>query len=409
MKKLLELGSHYVSDFIKDTSEMEGRNQYSLDVWMDDRIGAARLHNLAPPETMWGKYWYRSGINTSMTMELNRIADEIKSRVKLQAGDVWLDIACNDGTMFKFMPDNVKKIGIDPCDDTYFAESSKLAEVIQDYFSRDAWSRTSVADKKAKVITCIAMFYDLDDPRQFIQDMYDILDDDGVIVLQMSYTPLMIKQMAFDNICHEHVYYYDLTSIRNLFGDRFKIVDCSLNDTNGGSFRIYLRKSTARDSTFASAPLRDVCNMRVQSILSYEEHECNIRKESVWKEFADRLSQMKHDLTTLLTSIKAQGKTIYGYGASTKGNTLLQYFGIDTNFLTAIAERSPYKFGYHTIGTNVPIVSEEEMRAAKPDYLLVLPWHFIDEFLIREKDYLAGGGKLIVPCPEVRVYSHENR
>ena len=409
MSKLLELGSHYVSDFIKDDAEMAGRTQYSLDVWMDDRIGAARLHDLAPASTMWGKYWYRSGINTSMTVELNRIADEIKSRVKLNDGDVWLDIACNDGTMFKFMPDNIKKIGIDPCDDTYLAESSKLAEVIQDYFSRDAWSRTSVADKKAKVITCIAMFYDLDDPRQFIQDMHDILDDDGVIVLQMSYTPLMIKQMAFDNICHEHVYYYDLTSIKNLFGDRFKIVHCSLNDTNGGSFRIYLRKAIARDSTFASAPMRDVCNMRVESILSYEEHECNIRKETVWQEFAARLNSMKQDLTALLKQIKAEGKTIYGYGASTKGNTLLQYFDIDTAYLTAIAERSPYKFGYRTVGTNVPIVSEEEMRAAKPDYLLVLPWHFIDEFLVREKDYLAGGGKLIVPCPEVKVYSHENK
>jgi len=409
MTKLLELGSHYVSDFIKNDTEMQGRNRYSLDVWMDDRIGAARLQDLAPASTMWGKYWYRSGINTSMVRELNRIANEIIGRVKFESGDIWLDIACNDGTMFKFMPDNVKKVGIDPCDDTYFAESSKLAEVVQDYFSRDAWNKTSVADKRAKVITCIAMFYDLDDPRPFIQDLYDILDDDGVIVLQMSYTPLMIKQMAFDNICHEHVYYYDLTSIKNLFGDRFKIVDCSLNDTNGGSFRIYLRKSIAQDSTFASAPLRDVCNMRVDSILSYEEHECNIRQLSVWQEFATRLSTMKHDLTELLTKIKAEGKTIYGYGASTKGNTLLQYFDIDTKYLTAIAERSPYKFGYHTVGTNVPIVSEEEMRAARPEYLLVLPWHFIDDFLKREQDYLANGGKLIVPCPEVKVYSYENQ
>ena len=404
--KLVSLGDHYVSDFVKSENDTAKRKKYSLDVWVDNELGAARLHDLAPPDTMWGQYWYRSGINTSMKAELNRIVGEILPRVQPEKDDIWLDIACNDGTLLSYVPPYMKRVGIDPCDDTYFAESSKHGEIIQDYFSKDAWNKTTVAHKKAKVITCIAMFYDLDDPRPFVQSMYDILDDDGVVVLQMSYTPLMIKQMAFDNICHEHVYYYDLTSLIGLFSRiGFNCVDCSLNDTNGGSFRIYFRKRDANPAKFGSAPLRDVCEVRVASILAYEQNVVNIRKFSTWNNFENRLKKMKHDLTELIRNIKAEGKTIYGYGASTKGNTLLQFFDLNASHITAIAERSPYKFGLKTVGTHIPIVSEEEMRAAKPDYLLVLPWHFIDEFLVREQDYLKAGGKMIVPCPNVKVYS----
>ncbi|NBP56771.1 methyltransferase, partial [bacterium] len=175
-------------------------------------------------------------------------------------------------------------------------------------------------------------------------------------------------------------------------------------DTNGGSFRIYFRKRNANPAKFASAPLRDVCETRVASILAYEQNVVNIRRYSTWENFERRLKKMKHELLDVINDIKAGGKTIYGYGASTKGNTLLQYFGLNANHITAIAERSPYKFGLKTIGSHIPIVSEEEMRKAKPDFLLVLPWHFIDEFLVREKDYLNSGGRMIVPCPEVKIY-----
>lgn len=406
MQKVLELGEYYVSDFIKDSSEITSRNKYSLDLYLDPEIGAIRLKDLAPPETMWGQYWYRSGINASMTKELQSIVAEITSRVKLQDGDKWLDIACNDGTLLKAVPDNLEKYGIDPCNDSYYAESSKVATVVQDYFSYDAWQRAVESNQTAKVITCIAMFYDLDNPVPFIQDLYRVLDDNGILVLQMSYTPLMVKQMAFDNICHEHVYYYDLTSIKKLFEQQgFRLVDCSLNDTNGGSFRIYLQKNIANVSSFGSAPLRDVCNVRISSILEYEKNVCNIRDPKIWEEFGNRLNNLKNQVVSFVKDAKAKGNKIYGYGASTKGNTLLQHFGLDNTLIDAIAERSPYKFGLKTIGTNIPIVSEDQMRQENPEYSLVLPWHFIDEFERREKAYLKSGGSLVLPCPEFKVIS----
>jgi ubiquinone/menaquinone biosynthesis C-methylase UbiE len=405
MKKVVKIGKHFVSDFISD-GDVNKRKKYNLDLFLDENIGAARLNDLAPPETMWGKYWYRSGINKSMTIQLEEIVKEIASRVSYKDGDVWLDIACNDGTMFKFIPSQFVKLGIDPADDTYVEESSKLADkIVQDYFSEASYAKTGIGDKKAKVITTIAMFYDLDDPNPFIQDINKVLDDDGIWVIQLSYTPLMIEQLAFDNICHEHVYYYSLNSLSKLLGQHdLKIVDASLNDTNGGSVRVYIQKNVAKESSFATAPMRDVCRFRVNSLLEYENKKYDISKVKIWKKFQQDIEDLKKQTVDFIKAEKAKGKVICGYGASTKGNTLLQWFGLDESLITAIAERSPYKFGLKTVGTNIPILSEEEVRNLKPDYMLVLPWHFINEFVEREQDYLNSGGKFIVPCPKFKIY-----
>ena len=401
---LVNLGKHYVSDFIKSEEDYKERDLYSLDLVLDTEIGAAKLTEMAPPQTMWGKYWYRSGINATMKRELGDIVKEITSRVKTKEGDVWLDIACNDGTLLSQIPDHYTKLGIDPCDDTYFVESSKYATVVQDYFSYDAYQRTGHGNKKANVITTIAMFYDLLDPHPFISDITKVLDDNGIWVVQMSYTPLMLQQLAFDNICHEHVYYYSLNSIQKLFAQHgLKIVDCSLNDVNGGSFRVYVQKETANVSSFGTSPLRDVCNFRVQSILNYETNHFDIGKPEVWKEFMNNIESLKTQTVEFIKKAKSEGKTVCGYGASTKGNTLLQWFGLDNTLIDAIAERSPYKFGLKTIGTNIPILSEEEVRAMNPDYMIVLPWHFISEFVVRENEYLTKGGKFIVPCPKFEI------
>ena len=401
--KVVTLGDHYVSDFIKSEADYEGRKKYSLDLVLNEEIGAAHLTEIPPSETMWGQYWYRSGINATMTKELGNIVDEITSRVKLNEGDVWLDIACNDGTLLKQVPNKCFKIGIDPADDTFVAESSKVANVIvQDYFSYKAYSNAT--QKQAKVITTIAMFYDLLDPNPFIKDVIEALDDNGVWVLQLSYTPLMIKQLAFDNICHEHAYYHSMDSFKRLFDQHdLKIVDCSLNDVNGGSFRVYVQKNIADVTSFGTSPLRDVCNFRVQSLLDYENAHYNMTDVKVWEKFQSDIEALKEQTVNFIKEAKAQGKVVCGYGASTKGNTLLQWFGLDHTMIDAIAERSPYKFGLKTIGTNIPILSEEEVRAMKPDYMIVLPWHFIAEFVQREDEYLSNGGKFIVPCPKFEI------
>jgi len=404
MKELFNLGDLYVSDFIADDESPRGP-RVELKLVFDEDRGAARLETTTPPEFMYGRYWYRSGTNATMTNELRGIVESVQSVFKLNDGDVWLDIACNDGTLLKSVPDNFFRVGIDPVDDSFIKESKQHADIIvQDYFTAKAYNDNVF--QKAKVVTIIAMFYDLEHPDLFLKDLDTVMEDDGLLVVQMSYTPLMINQMAFDNICHEHLYYYSLESIKNLFeANGFKILDCQLNDINGGSFRIYAMKKDADITKFSTQPNRDVCDYRVNSILSYERVNAYNTPE-IWEKFYQRLIDLKTKTYDFIVQEKAKGKTIWGYGASTKGNTLLQYFGLDHNLIDGIAERSPYKFGLKTVGTEIPIFSEEEMRAAKPDYLLVLPWHFINEFVQREQNYLYNGGKFIVPCPKFEVIGY---
>ena len=403
MKELFNLGELYVSDFLGENDEPRG-GKVEMKMMLDELTGNVRLEKAAPLDVMYGKYWYRSGINQSMKNELQRIVNSILDVKKLKENDIWVDIACNDGTMFDFIPNNIIKIGIDPVDNSYKNESEKRSDlIIQDYFSADVYKKSKFGTQKAKVVTSIAMFYDLENPDTFIQDVGEILDDNGLWVLQLSYTPLMIEQLAFDNICHEHIYYYSLFNLKKLMEKNgFKIVDCQLNDTNGGSFRVYVMKENADVKKFATQPHRDVCNFRIQSLLTLEE---KLKLDSVdtWMDFYNRILDLKEQTVSFIKSEKEKGKKIWGYGASTKGNTLLQYFGLDNTLIDGIAERSVYKWGLKTVGTNIPMYSEEQMRNEKPDYLLVLPWHFISEFVERERDFLLGGGKFIVPCPRFQI------
>lgn len=402
MTELLNLGDLYPSDFIsEDNTHQKNKVELKLILTDDNFI---KLEKMAPLNEMYGKYWYRSGMNKTMTNELRDIVESILNVKKLNENDIWLDIACNDGTIFDFIPNNIIKIGIDPADDTYKMESEKKSNlIIQDFFSYESYSKSKYGKYKAKVITSIAMFYDIENRTKFLTDLERILDDEGIWVLQLSYTPLMLEQLAFDNICHEHLYYYSLSDIKRLFEQHnFKIMDCQINSTNGGSFRLYVMKNKCENKKFASQPYRDVCNLRIQSLLEYEK-KFKVDEKNTWSEFFNKIIELKHTTLDFITKEKSKGKKIWGYGASTKGNTLLQFFGLDETLIDGIADKNFQKWGKKTIGTNITIYSEEEMRISKPDYLLVLPWQFIDEFKEREKDFLLQGGKFIVPCPKFEI------
>lgn len=402
MQELFSLGELYPSDFLKSDEEPRS-SKIEMKLMLDD-TGNVRLEKTAALNNMYGRYWYRSGINVSMKNELQNIVNSILNVFTLKENDLWIDVASNDGTLLSSVSDKFIRVGIDPADDTYKVEAEKHSNlIIQDFFSAKTFQKSKFGNLKAKVITSIAMFYDLEHPEKFITDIGEILDDHGLWVLQLSYTPLMLLQLAFDNICHEHIYYYSLCNIKKLLENSgFKIMDCQLNDTNGGSFRIYCMKQKGDCKYFGSQPYRDVCNFRIHSLLKYE-NELNLDRKATWMSFFEDIENLKHRTFDFITTAKANGKSIWGYGASTKGNTLLQYFDLNNSLIDGIAERSPYKWGLRTIGTNIPIFSEQEMREKKPDYLLVLPWHFINEFFSRERDLLEKGTKFIVPCPKFEI------
>jgi len=399
------LGEIHMSDFI-DSQEKIRAAAESLSLLLCKKCSLLQLEKTIPKEKMYGKYWYRSGTNDTMKKELKDIVEVCLESIDTKDEDIFLDIACNDGTMFDYIPNNLIKIGIDPSDETYLRESSKKAhEILQDYFSEKVYRKAKYGNKNAKIITTIAMFYDLEDPISFSKEVKNILDDDGLWVLQMSYTPLMLEQLAFDNICHEHITYYSLTSIKHLMDKvGFSIVDCTLNDVNGGSFRVFLMKNESNKLKFRNQQKRDVANFRVQSLLNYEKS-LELNNIKTYNDFYKNILQLREKTVSFIKEKKQEGKIIYGYGASTKGNTLMHWYELTNQDISAIADRSQYKHGLKTAGTEIPIISEEQMRNDNPDYLLILPWHFIKEFTKREEEYLKNGGKFIVPCPKFEIIS----
>jgi hypothetical protein len=356
-----------------------------------------QLKDHADFDRMYKRYWYASGTNDTMKKELKSIVDKVLSVTNFELDDVWVDIGCNDGSLLSYVP-TTNAIGFDPVEDNYKA-ASKYGTIVNDYFTKEKYP----AKKKAKVVTSIAMFYDLTDPVKFVKDVYEVLDDNGLWVIQMSYLPLMLDQFAFDNICHEHISYYSLESLTYVLElGGFNVVDCELNETNGGSFRVFVQKKIAKVDSFASAPYRDVARFRIESILN-QEINYDLYNPQTYKNWFKKIEVLKDQVTGYLQEAADAGKKVFAYGASTKGNTLLQFFGLDNTLIKGIAERQERKYGLKTIGTEIPIYSEAYVREQKPDYMLVLAWHFIAEFKEREKEYLEGGGRFILPCPKFQI------
>lgn len=400
METLFSLGALYPSDFLRP-EEKPRCEPIELKLVMDDE-GFVKLEKTAPKESMWGeRYWYKSGISQTMKLALQDIVNSILPLMQWEENDIWLDIACNDGTMLSYVPKDFIRIGIDP---SSFPEAQNRADlVIKDYFSTTVYRASNFGGQKAKIITSIAMFYDLEKPEEFIKDVHEILEEDGLWVMQLSYSPLMISQLAFDNICHEHIYYYSLFNLNYLLDmNGFQIVDCQLNDVNGGSFRVYIMKSEANIEKFSTQPYRDVARVRIDSLLAWEE-EIGMANSKIWDKFYKNIQHLKKDIVEFIKGAKLLGHTVWAYGMSTKGNTLLQYFGLDNTLIDGGADRNRDKWGLRTVGTNIQIHSESDMREAKPDFLLILPWHFLSEFKEREKELLESGTKFIMPCPKFEI------
>ena len=402
---VLDLGNIYLNNFLKkkDLNAPKGK----LRIGFGKKSKLVQLLDTANQEKLYKNYWYRSGTNKTMTDQLKQIVDTVPFWVDLKKNDVVLDIGCNDGTLLKNYKqfNKIYRIGIDPA--TNIAkEGKKNCEAHSvSFFNKKIFFKLS--KKKAKVITSIAMFYDLDDPAKFVSDINQCLDDDGIWIMQLSYTPLMMNLNAFDNIIHEHIEYYTLESIIPLLKKyNLEIIDADINDVNAGSIRLTIKKD--KNKLLSSANFtKEIGKLRLKSLVLYEK-KLQYDKKKTYVNFKKNIDSQKSSLLKLLKKIKKQNKLVLGYGASTKGNTLLQYYGINENLLPAIAERQKQKVGLLTVGSWIPIISEEEMRKRKPDYLLVLPWQFIHEFVIREKNFLKRGGKFIVPLPKVKIIGYSD-
>ena len=404
LSPILSLGSQYVSDFV-DGDDLSRSVKAPLELVLcrmdSGGCGLLQLRHTVAPDLLYGHYWYKSMVNDSMMRALADVCRSAERCVQLSAGDLVLDIGCNDGTLLRSygVPDLVLA-GFDPASNLMEDARVGTTRVINDFFGYETF-RSAFPDAKAKVITSIAMFYDLERPNDFVEDIVKCLDQDGIWIVQMSYLPSMLAANAFDNICHEHLEYYSLMAIQRLLEPRgLEIVDVGMNAVNGGSIRLFVRH-LGRGPVPAGGP------RRVEDTLD-SERGLGLQSRDVYDRFAGRVNAIKQTVVQLIAEETDKGKSVYVYGASTKGNTLLQYFGLDSTVLKAAAERNPDKWGKKTVGTMIPIISENQARADNPDYFLVLPWHFLEGFVERERDFLKRGGKFIVPLPEFQVVGDED-
>jgi NDP-4-keto-2,6-dideoxyhexose 3-C-methyltransferase len=403
IEPILSLGMQYVSNFL--SPEQPDGPTAPLELVLCSQCRLLQLKHTVPAEDMYKNYWYRSGTNQSMQNALTDIARKAEELIHLSSGDSVLDIGCNDGTLLSsYRTRGIYKVGFDPAENLAVFSWKSADKVMVGFFDADAFLKdTDLQSIRPKIVTSIAMFYDLEDPNRFVADIKRVMHPQGLWIVQMSYLPLMLKQNDFGNICHEHLEYYSLQAFEFLLKRHdFVLADVELNDVNGGSFRAYIRNRDADLTVFGDAAYRQQAIDRVRALRA-KEAEMKLDQLKPYREFADRVQQIRREVSNFVKEQVRHNKKVYVYGASTKGNTMLQYFGLDSTLISAAAERNPDKWGKVTVGTRIPIVSEAAARAAKPDYFLVLPWHFIEEFTARERDYLSCVGKFIVPLPQFSI------
>ncbi len=378
LKNNISLGEQYVNDFPPSPSEKGRNGKCPLDVVFCENCSLFQLRHTAPQEILYARhYWYKSGINNTIVNDLRAIAEITSEITTLGKNDVFLDIGANDGTLLKNLKGKAITVGCEPANNLQDELRANCDYVINDFWNYENYQKLDVG--KAKVITAIGMFYDMEDPNQFIKDAAKVLEDDGLFLAQLMTLKPMLQNFDLGNICHEHLEYYTYESLKYLFEKNgLEIYKIEENKINGGSYRIFARKFE-------------------KGSINWEEE---IKEQDLYV-FKESLDKNRDLCVQYIKNAKKEGKKIYAYGASTKGNVILQYYNLGNEYILGAADKNPQKWGLYTL-TDIPIVSEEEARE-KADIFLILPYAFAEEFVKREEEWLKGGGKIILPLPEFKI------
>ena len=370
---------------------------YSLNLFECNYCKLIQLSKIPGLQDMYGStYGYKTSISGLMVKHLKNKFNRIKKLKILQQNPNILDIGSNDGTFLNFFANDLKKknlIGIDPSANAFTKSYNKKIKVIVNFFNKES-IKNYFKNIKFSVITSFAMFYDVEDPNSFCKNIYKLLDKNGIWVLEFSYFPLLLKNLTYDQICHEHVMYYTLNTFNNIIKkNKLKIIDYSLNEINGGSIEILCSKKNSNIKAMKT---------KIDKILIEEKKISN----KDYDKFNLRIQNSKKNLQLFLKNIKK--KEIIGYGASTKGNVILNYCGISNKDIPFICDANPTKIGKFTPGSHIPIISKIKMRKINPKYLLVLIWSFRSEVIEQEKKFIKKGGKLLFPLPDFHIVDKDN-
>lgn len=382
-EEIFNLGNFFVSNFVEKKFIKKGIKA-PLNLIYCKKCSLLQLDCSAPQEIMYRRfYWYRSGVTSTMIKGLKDIYESVEKLNLLTKGDLVLDIGANDGTLLKNFKNKYVTIGCEPAKNLEKELKKNCHFVINNFWDRKYLDTIKKKNnlKKPKLITAIGMFYDLEDPIKFVKDASLALDDDGVFIAQLQCLNSMIEKNDLGNICHEHLEFYNYKSLKFLFEKcGLKIFKIEENEINGGSYRIFCKKNINKSIKYKEkTSLKDI------------------------KRFIKNVKYNKQKCVSFIDKEIKKGKKVFVYGASTKGNTTLQYYDLDNRKIHYAADRSPEKWGKYTVGTGIEIISEKNARKLNPDYFLVMPYGFIKEFIKREKSWIKEGGKFILPYPKFRV------
>jgi cyclopropane fatty-acyl-phospholipid synthase-like methyltransferase len=393
LSNLFSLGKlNFTGKFTKNFKTTVPKAEVALVMCSNCKL--VQLNQNFNPNYLYGKdYGYRTGINSTMTNHVKNLVKTLTNKLKFKKGDAVLDIASNDGTLLNFYNRKIYTVGIDPLINKFKSQYKSINAKVPDFFSYKSLINKKI-NKSFKAITALSMFYDLPNPNQFLLDIKKILATDGIFILEQVDLLSIVKEQLFDTICHEHLEYYSSKIIIEIAkNNHLRVFDLKKNDINGGSITYYICHKNAKFKT----------NLKKITSIVKEENRLKLEKINTYKKLEKNIIKQKIKLISLIKKIIKDGKIIHGYGASTKGNVLLQYFKITNKFIKYIADRNPKKSGFYTPGTKIKIITEEKSRKIKPDYYLVLPWHFKKEILQREKRIMKSGTKLIFPLPKLEV------
>ncbi len=395
LQPIINLGDQYLTGvFPKSKGQKIGKAPLEL-VWCEDSELAQLKHTYSLNEMYGENYGYRSGLNQSMVRHLNEKINFLENLVSLKDDDLVIDIGSNDSTTLRsYVSNKIKKVGIDPTGEKFKEFYPDDVHLISSFFPTDKLFEI-FPNKRAKIITSISMFYDLEDPLSFVEAITQTLHRNGIWHLEQSYLPTMLEKKSYDTICHEHLEYYTIQSLVNMFEIYdLKIIDIELNDINGGSFAL----SVAHKDCDAF----EINNKRISFFID-KEKELELKNFEIFHKFSENTQDHRIKLIQLLNQLNNDGKKVFGYGASTKGNVLLQYCGINNSHIPFISEINEDKYNVYTPGTNIPIISQSEADKMNPNYYLVLPWHFKNSIIANETEFRKRGGKFIFPLPDIEI------
>mgnify|MGYP006086646185 CR=1 FL=1 len=392
LKKIVKIGKQPLSGFFYSTKK-NNLGKYSLDLYKCSNCELVQLNNPANTKKMYGThYGYKTSVSQMMISHLREKINRLKKNKLIKKGNNILDIGSNDASFLKLFGKNYNLYGIDPSAEK-FKKEYKGIKLITDFFSKkNVFKHIKNKNTKFDLISSFAMFYDVEDPNSFCRDIEVLLKDNGIWVCEFSYLPLMLKNLTFDQICHEHIMYYTFGVFEKiLINNNLKVIDIKFNEINGGSIEVIIGKNKSEIMS----------NINLINIIRKDEKKIN---EKSFHNFSNRIKKIRNDLISFVN----KNRPIVGYGASTKGNIVLNYCNIGSDQMSYICDANKQKFGKYTPGTNIKIISKKKMRELKPKYMLVLIWSFRSEIIKQELNYIKKGGNLIFHLPKFHIINNKN-